>query len=54
MANTLLEKTRRINKILQQSGDQAISFNEVCRILSEILDTNVYVASAKGKFLRLV
>ncbi|NLM03840.1 MAG: GTP-sensing pleiotropic transcriptional regulator CodY [Clostridiales bacterium] len=51
MANTLLEKTRRINKILQQSGDQAISFNEVCRILSEILDANVYVASAKGKVL---
>lgn len=51
MSNTLLEKTRRINRILQQSGEQAISFNEVCRILSEILDANVYVASGKGKVL---
>ncbi|KAB3535890.1 GTP-sensing pleiotropic transcriptional regulator CodY [Alkaliphilus pronyensis] len=51
MASALLEKTRRINKILQQSGDHAISFNELCRILSEILDANVYVASSKGKVL---
>lgn len=51
MQGTLLEKTRRINKILQQSGENNISFNEVCRILSEILEANAYVASAKGKVL---
>ncbi len=51
MSGTLLEKTRRINKILQQSADTNISFNEVCRILSEILDANAYVASSKGKVL---
>lgn len=51
MASALLEKTRRINKILQQSGEHAISFNELSRILSEILDANVYVASTKGKVL---
>lgn len=51
MSATLLEKTRRINKILQQSAENNISFNEVCRILSEILEANTYVASAKGKVL---
>lgn len=51
MNGTLLEKTRRINRILQQSEDNIISFNEVCRILSEILDANTYVASVKGKVL---
>lgn len=51
MASALLEKTRRINKILQQSGEHPISFNELCRILSEILDANVYVSSVKGKVL---
>jgi len=51
MSGTLLEKTRRINKILQQSAESNISFNEVCRILSEILDANAYVASSKGKVL---
>jgi len=51
MSGTLLEKTRRINKILQQSAETNISFNEVCRILSEVLDANTYVASSKGKVL---
>ncbi len=51
MGIPLLEKTRRINKILQQSDESAVSFNELCRILSEILDANVYVASSKGKVL---
>ena len=51
MPSALLEKTRRINRILQQSADHSVSFNELCRILSEILDANVYVASSKGKVL---
>lgn len=51
MQGTLLEKTRRINRILQQSKENSISFNEVCRILSDILDANAYVASVKGKVL---
>ncbi|MDR5658275.1 GTP-sensing pleiotropic transcriptional regulator CodY [Serpentinicella sp. ANB-PHB4] len=51
MSTTLLEKTRRINKILQQSPDHVISFNELCRILSRILDANAYVSSARGKVL---
>jgi len=51
MSNTLLEKTRRLNKILQQSGNTPVSFTELCGTLSEILDANVYVASSKGKVL---
>jgi len=48
MASALLEKTRRINRILQKTTEHSISFNELSRILSEILDANVYVASSKG------
>ncbi|SHJ96344.1 GTP-sensing pleiotropic transcriptional regulator CodY [Paramaledivibacter caminithermalis] len=51
MSNTLLEKTRRLNRILQQSGNTPVSFSELCGTLSEILDANVYVASSKGKVL---
>ncbi|NBG87558.1 GTP-sensing pleiotropic transcriptional regulator CodY [Isachenkonia alkalipeptolytica] len=51
MSSSLLAKTRRVNKILQQSGEQAVSFNELSRILSEVLEANVYVASSKGKVL---
>ncbi len=51
MSSALLQKTRRINQILQKSSDNAVSFNELCRTLSDILDANVYVASARGKVL---
>jgi len=51
MSSTLLEKTRRLNKILQQSGNTPVSFSELCKTLSEILDANVYVSSKKGKVL---
>ncbi|AOT68288.1 GTP-sensing pleiotropic transcriptional regulator CodY [Geosporobacter ferrireducens] len=51
MYNTLLEKTRRVNKILQQSGNGPVSFSELSKTLSEVLDANVYVSSKKGKVL---
>ncbi len=51
MANTLLEKTRKLNGILQQTGNEPVSFMDICKILSEVLDSNVYVASKKGKVL---
>lgn len=49
---TLLEKTRKINNILQQtSRHQSISFMDVGKILSEVIDANVYISSRKGKLL---
>lgn len=51
MSATLLEKTRRINKVLQLSGHQTLSFTDLGRILSEVLDANVYIASRRGKLL---
>lgn len=51
MSASLLEKTRKINSILQKSAENTVSFNELCRTLSDILDANVYVASSKGKVL---
>jgi len=48
---TLLQKTRRLNKTLQSSGSKPVSFQELSKILSEILDANVYIASRKGKVL---
>lgn len=51
MSTTLLEKTRKLNKILQQSGNVPVSFTELSKTLSDVLDANVYVASKKGKVL---
>jgi len=51
MASPLLQKTRKLNKILQQTGEKKVSFGELSDILKEILDANVYVSSRKGKIL---
>ena len=48
---SLLNKTRRLNKILQKRGTEPVEFNEICSLLSEVLDCNVYIASRKGKIL---
>ncbi|HHU69502.1 MAG TPA: GTP-sensing pleiotropic transcriptional regulator CodY [Thermoanaerobacterales bacterium] len=51
MSKNLLEKTRRINKLLQRSAGYPVDFNEMCKVLSNVLSANVYVASRKGKVL---
>jgi transcriptional pleiotropic repressor len=49
--NTLLEKTRRINRLLQKSAGSAVNFNEMAHVLAELLNADVFVASRKGKIL---
>ncbi|MFD3156549.1 GTP-sensing pleiotropic transcriptional regulator CodY [Haloimpatiens sp. FM7330] len=49
--SSLLDKTRSINKILQKTGTEPVVFDDICKILSEILECNVYVTSRKGKIL---
>ncbi|MCK8058750.1 MULTISPECIES: GTP-sensing pleiotropic transcriptional regulator CodY [unclassified Fusibacter] len=51
MASTLLEKTRLLNRVLQNVGDKAVSFNELAILLRQTLNSNVYVAGKKGKML---
>ena len=49
--STLLNKTRMLNKILQKSGTESVAFEDICKLLSEVLSCNVYVVSRKGKML---
>ncbi|KMT23085.1 GTP-sensing pleiotropic transcriptional regulator CodY [Clostridium cylindrosporum] len=49
--STLLDKTRRLNKILQKTATEAVMFSDICKTLSDVMDCNVYVASRKGKIL---
>ena len=51
MSSNLLEKTRRINKLLQRSAGYPVDFNDVCKPLGDVLSSNAYVASRKGKVL---
>lgn len=48
---SLLTKTRMLNKILQKSGTEPVVFDDICKLLSEVLSCNVYIASRKGKIL---
>ena len=47
---SLLQKTRRVNKTLQ-NGTKPVSFGELSKILSSVLEANVYIASRKGRVL---
>lgn len=49
--SSLLNKTRRLNKVLQKSGPDALVFDDICKLLCEVLECNVYVASRKGKVI---
>lgn len=51
MGRTLLEKIRKLNWMLQECVEGVFSFNELCEILSDLLDGNVYIASRKGKVI---
>ncbi|MDO4486188.1 MAG: GTP-sensing pleiotropic transcriptional regulator CodY [Bacillota bacterium] len=47
----ILQKVRKLNWLLQESPTGAFSFNEMCGVLSDLMDANVYVANAKGKVI---
>lgn len=48
---TLLDKTRKLNRLLQQEADRTVSFMHMAETLRDILRANVYVVSRKGKIL---
>lgn len=51
MSIQLLDKTRKINKLLHNNNSNKFLFNDVCGVLSEILKSNVLVISKTGKIL---
>ena len=51
MSVQLLDKTRKINKLLHNNNSQKVVFNDICKILSDILLSNILVISKKGKVL---
>ncbi|HAX53622.1 GTP-sensing pleiotropic transcriptional regulator CodY [Muricomes intestini] len=51
MSVQLLDKTRKINKLLHNNNSSKVVFNDICDVLTEILESNVLVVSKKGKIL---
>ena len=47
----LLDKTRKIGKLLHNNNSGKVIFNDICNVLKEILTSNVLVISKKGKVL---
>lgn len=51
MSVQLLDKTRKINKLLHNNNSSKVVFNDICEVLTDILDSNILVISRKGKVL---
>lgn len=51
MSVQLLDKTRKINRLLHNNNSSKVVFNDICDVLTEILNSNVLVLSKKGKIL---
>ncbi len=51
MSVQLLDKTRKINKFLHNNNSTKVVFNDICEVMTEILDSNILVISKKGKVL---
>lgn len=51
MSVQLLDKTRKINMLLHNNNSSKVVFSDICRVLGEVLTSNVLVISRKGKIL---
>lgn len=48
MGKEFLEKIRRLNWVLSESTTGKLSYDELSRILSEIINANIYIIDSKG------
>ena len=51
MSVQLLDKTRKINKLLHNNNSSKVVFNDICEVLTGILKSDILVISKKGKVL---
>ena len=46
----LLDKTRKIGKLLHNSNSSKVIFNDICKVIRDIVNSNVLVISKRAKF----
>jgi len=51
MSVQLLDKTRKISRLLHNNTSSKVVFNDICDVLTEVLESNSMVISRKGKVL---
>ncbi|NLL18266.1 MAG: GTP-sensing pleiotropic transcriptional regulator CodY [Clostridia bacterium] len=49
--NSLLEKTRLINRQLQKSAGNPVDFDEMAQVLRDVINANCYIIGRHGKIL---
>ena len=47
----LLDKTRKIGKLLHNTNSSKVVFSDICKVIRDIVSSNVLVISKKGKVL---
>lgn len=47
----LLDKTRKIGKLLHNNSSSKVIFSDICNVMKDIINSNVLVISKKGKIL---
>ena len=47
----MLEKMRKLNWLLQKGGEGNIPFDQLTEILSDLMSSNAYVITDKGKII---
>ena len=48
---TLLEKSRTLNKLLQKATGNPVEFTEMARVLGDLINANIYITGRTGKLL---
>ena len=51
MSIELLDKTRKINRFLHNNTSGKVVFNDISRVMTDCLDSNILIMSSKGKVL---
>lgn len=44
----LLDKTRRLNRLLQRTAGQSVDFEQMANLLSDLIEANIYVVARSG------
>ena len=48
---TLLENTRKLNRVLQQSAGEAVRFSDLSQLFAQVFTANTYILNTRGKIL---
>ncbi len=51
MQKTILQKVRKLNWVLKESSSGVFSFHDLCEILSDLMNANVYIVNVRGRVL---